>query len=159
TAVLEHDHTVYNALRMNHYLYLLGFEAKEPPGFYHLEALVHQRSRVDGDLGAHAPIGMLQRVVPFYIDQEIGFLAEKGPAGSGENDLFDAVSGLADQALKDGAMLGIHRDDGGLLLERLFHDDVPRNDERLLVGEGNGLSLLNRPECRPEPRKSDDGGE
>ena len=40
---------------------LIRFEAKEPVGLDHFQTLVHQRSRIDRDLCAHAPRRVAQR--------------------------------------------------------------------------------------------------
>lgn len=53
---------MHDALRMHKHLDAVGFDAEEPLGFDDLEALVHQRSRVDGNLGAHGPSGVLEGV-------------------------------------------------------------------------------------------------
>ena len=60
--ILELYGTVYNRLRVNQNLNLLGIDAKEPLGLNDLEALVHHRSRVDGDLGTHIPCGVPQGI-------------------------------------------------------------------------------------------------
>ena len=62
TSILELYGTVYDRLRMNQHLNLIGFYPEEPFGFNDLEALVHHRSRVDGDLGTHIPCGVPQGI-------------------------------------------------------------------------------------------------
>ena len=41
----------------------------------YLQAFVHECGRVNADLCSHAPIGMLQGMVAFYIYEIVGFLA------------------------------------------------------------------------------------
>ena len=62
-AVDELHHRVHDRLRMDHDVDLIGADAEQPVRLDHLEALVHQRRRIDRDLPPHPPRRMLQRVV------------------------------------------------------------------------------------------------
>ena len=61
-AVLELYGTVNDRLRVDEHLYLFGIDTEEPLRLNHLEALVHHRGRVDGDLRTHVPGGMAQGI-------------------------------------------------------------------------------------------------
>ena len=61
-AVDELHHAVHDRLRVHHDVDLVEGDAEQLVGLDHLEALVHERRRVDGDLGAHVPGGVAQRV-------------------------------------------------------------------------------------------------
>ena len=61
-AVAQLDHRVHDRLRVHHHVDLIGRHAEQPVRLDDLEALVHQRRRVDRDLPPHLPRRMLQRV-------------------------------------------------------------------------------------------------
>ena len=61
-SVVELHGRVDNALRMNQHLYLRGLDTEEPLGLDDLEALVHHRRGIDGDLRTHVPGGMAQGI-------------------------------------------------------------------------------------------------
>ena len=62
-AVGELHHRVDDRLRVHDHLDAVVADAEQLVGLDHLEALVHQRRRVDGDLRTHAPRRMGQGVV------------------------------------------------------------------------------------------------
>ena len=61
-AVGELDHAVHDRLRVHDHVDPVEVDAEQLVGLDHLEALVHERRRVDRDLGAHVPGRVLQRV-------------------------------------------------------------------------------------------------
>ena len=158
-AVLELYHAMDNTLRMNNYLYLVGLQTEKPFGLYHLKPFVHKRGGIDGDLGAHVPVGMLQGMISFDIDKEIGLFTQEGAAGSGEDDLLDTVPRLTDQTLKDSRMLRVDRENGRLVLERFLHDDIAGNDQGLLISQRDRLAVRDGAQSRTQTRKTDDGGQ
>ena len=58
---------MYNRLWVNKHLDLLGIHTEEPFGLDDLEALVHHRSRVDGNLGTHVPCRVAQGISLGYM--------------------------------------------------------------------------------------------
>ena len=62
-AVDQLHHRVHDRLRVDDDVDLIGGDVEQPVRLDHLEPLVHQRRRVDGDLPAHLPRRMLQRRV------------------------------------------------------------------------------------------------
>ena len=109
--------TMHDALRMNQHLYLLGRNAKEPLCFCHLKPLVHQRSRVDGNLGTHIPGRMLE-------------------------ELLYLVIALAHQTLEDGTVLAIHRKDRHMVFLGKIADQLTSHHQGLLVGKTDLLASL-----------------
>jgi hypothetical protein len=79
-AIFELNNAVHDALRMHDYIDLLGFQPKKPLGLYHLQPFVHHAGTVDGDLGAHVPVGMLQCLRLGHMHQLIALLATERPA-------------------------------------------------------------------------------
>ena len=78
-------------------------------GFDQLVTFIHQRGAIDGDFGAHVPIGMIERLRlgdVLHLRQCMG--AERA-AGCGEEDFFHLRSFAALQALEHGAMFAIDR--------------------------------------------------
>ena len=86
-----------------------GSQAEQPAGLDHLQRLVHQRGRIDGDLRPHAPGRVPQRLV----DGDVGELgpaaAAEGPAAAGQDDALDGVRRAALDRLEDGAVFAIDR--------------------------------------------------
>ena len=63
SAVREAHHAVHDALRVEQHRDALVGQAEQVVGLDDLQALVHQGRGVDRDLGAHRPIGMLERLL------------------------------------------------------------------------------------------------
>ena len=60
--VRKFDQAVNNALGVNHDVNLLRAQIEEPHRLHNLQALVHQRRRIDGDLAPHLPRRVPQRI-------------------------------------------------------------------------------------------------
>ena len=72
-----------------------GPDAEQPVRLDHLEALVHQRGRVDRDLAPHAPGRVAQRVFGPDLLQLGGRVAAERPAGRGQDQPRDLRRGCA----------------------------------------------------------------
>ena len=77
------------------------------------------------------------------------------PAGSCENDPFDLFAAAAPEGLVDRAVLGIDRDDLRAALARGGDDELPGDDERLLVRERESLARDDSGVRRPQSHRSD----
>ena len=75
-----------------------------------------------------------------------GVEVAEGAAAGREHDAADAVILLAPEALPDGGVLAVDRAEVASAGDHGATDEVPGHDERLLVGDGDGLA---RP---PAPR-------
>jgi hypothetical protein len=123
----------------------------------HLEALVHERRRVDGDLGAHVPGGVLERLGD-RDPLELGAgLPPEGPTARGEDDPLDLVGGAAAQRLVDGGVLGVDGDDLATAAGPGAGDDGPAGDEALLVGQREPLAVRERGQGGRQAGEPDDG--
>jgi hypothetical protein len=60
-AVDELDHRVHDRLAVHDDVDLLRLEAEQVVHLEHLQRLVHQGRRADGDARSHAPVGVLER--------------------------------------------------------------------------------------------------
>ena len=133
---------------MNEHFYLIGRNAEEPFGLSHLETLVHERSRVDGDLGSHVPCRMAERIGSSYLSQLLhGVMAERS-ARAGEQYLVYLVVVLAHQALEDGTVLAVDRQDGRMILLSQTAYQFASHDEGFLVGKTYLLAGLDGMDCR-----------
>ena len=75
-SVAQGDEGVDDRLRVHDHVDALVRRPEQVVGLDDLEALVHQRRRVDGDLGAHRPSGVLERL----IDRHMGELPAREAA-------------------------------------------------------------------------------
>jgi hypothetical protein len=125
-------------------------------GLDQLQPLVHQGRAIDRDLGAHRPIGvgdgfagggrahLLEAPVP-----------ERSAAG-GEDDPPNALGTRRVEALEDGIMLGINREQGRSAAPGGFDHQLAGRDQGFLIGEGNRSSAPYRRHGRAEAGRSDD---
>jgi hypothetical protein len=74
------------APRVHHHVDVVVVGTEELVRLDHLEALVHQRRRVDGDLGPHVPRRVGERVLDGDGGQLGGGAAAERPAARGEDD-------------------------------------------------------------------------
>ena len=155
-AVAERDHAVDDRLRVHDDLDALVRHAEEVKGLDHLEALVHQRRRVDRDLAAHVP----RRVGERLLDGDLRQLGSRAPAEraarGGQDELLDGARPFAREQLVQGGVLGVDRQDlrAGGLGER--HHELAADDERLLVGEREVDALAERRDRRAEAGRADE---
>ena len=115
-------------------------DPKQMHGLHEFEALVHHGRAVDGDLRAHAPVGVPDRLLGCHVLKLCPRLPAEGAAGAGQQDLVQLPGLSPHEALEDGRVLGVHRDDLGAHLSGAPHDDLARADKGLLVGKGDALS-------------------
>ena len=136
--VPELHQRVDDALPVHHRVHLLQGKAVQPHGLDDLQPLVHQRGRVDGDLGAHAPVGVLQRMGRRHGLQFLIAPAEERAAGAGQDQAAYLPSvGAALQTLKNSGMLAVHRHDIRAVFLRGGHHQLSGAHQRLLVGQGD----------------------
>jgi len=154
-AIDEFDQRVDDALMVDHHVDLLERQPEQPVGFDDLEALVHERGRVDGDLRAHRPARVVQRLLDRDpIEVQVGVGPER-PARRRDDEAAHVLALLAPQALPDGAVLGIHGPDpmfaGG------SHDQVSGHDQHLFGRQRNDLARFQRGQRRRQGSSAGDG--
>src|SRR3990172_7101760 len=96
-----------DALAVQHDLYALERHVEQPARFDALQPLVEERGAVDGDLLAHLPVRVAQRLLRRHPLQLLRWRVAEGPSGSGEDDALDGARALAPQALPDGGVLAV----------------------------------------------------
>ena len=142
-AILKLHQRVDDGLRMHHHFNLRGGQVEQPFGLNHFQALVHQRGRVNGNLGSHLPIGVFQGLGFGNGAQELAVFAPERPARCGQDDFFDGIVPLTRQTLENGRMLGIHGVDVHALFAGQLGHQFARHHQRFLVGQRNILARSN----------------
>ena len=124
-------------------------DAEQLVGLDDLQALVHQRARIDGDLRAHLP----RRVGQSLIDTDLGELGgrsatERSAAGS-QHDPGDLAIGLSagSQALMHRAVLAVDGHEFCAGDRAKWLHDRRTGDEALLVGQRQPFARLQA--CAP----------
>ena len=123
-------------------------QAEQPGGLDQFQALVHQGGGVDGDLGTHVPVGVLEGISLGLAPQLLSLHAEEGAAGGREQDLGQALGALLVlQALEDGGVLAVHRQQLHPVLFHSLRDQMtagglPLNN--LLLSEGTQSASWSR---------------
>ena len=117
---------------MDHHVDPAGIHSEKPARLDHLEALVHQRGRVDGHFGSHAPARVSQRLGDRHVAELVGRAVQKRSARCGQDHFLD-FRPLAAQALENGRVLRIHRDDRSPVALRQLGNQLSGHDQTLLV--------------------------
>lgn len=143
---------------MDKHLNTIGGDVEEPAGFDDLKAFVHQRGGVDGHLATHAPVGMLKGVGKGDVLQLLACASAEGAAGGGEEYLVH-VAHFAHEALEDGRMFGVDRQDGHVVACSGIGDYLSGHNHGLLVGQGNGFVVFDGTEGGAEAGKTHNGGQ
>lgn len=101
---------------------------------------------------------MLERLFPCYCFEEAGCLSAKGTAGGRYQYPGNGKHVFPNEALKNGRMLRVNRNEFDAMLPREIHDEITRNNECLLVGESDILarfdSLYRRAKSREPNERS-----
>ena len=136
-------HGMHHALRVYDHLNSRHFDVEEPARLDHFEPLVEEGGRIDGDFAAHDPGGMLEGLLDGDGLQSrlgpLGRIAE-GSARGGEPQVAHRRGGLAVQALEDGRMLAVHRQDLNPVGLGLAHDRLAGHHQDFLGGHGDVLA-------------------
>ena len=111
-AVAKLDQPVDHRLGVNDNVDLVELELEQVVGLDHLQALVHQRGRIDRDLWTHRPIWMLERLLRrCRSDRLLGPRAER-TARRSEDDAADILATAGTHRLEQSVVLGIDRQHG-----------------------------------------------
>jgi hypothetical protein len=150
---VELDERVDDALAVHDDLDAVHRDVEQPVRFDHLEALVHERGRVDGDLAAHIPRRVTQRVTGCHVLEVARRQVAERAAGGRENEFLDGGDVLAPKALPDGAVLAVDGAQFAAVALRLLSDDGASHDEHFLVGERDSLAGAEGGDRRPRPAR------
>ena len=134
-------------------------QAVEPHGLDDLKALVHQRRGIDGDLRAHRPVGVTERVSARLARKLLTGKTIERSARAGQDQSFDlAAVTAALHTLKNCAVLAVHRHDLRAELLRRVHHERARAHQRLLVGQRDALALFDGGKRGLQTDHADHGG-
>ena len=133
-----------DALALDHDLDFFRGQAEQPDGLDELQTLVHQGSGVNGDLGAHVPVGVLEGIGLGLAPQLLGLHPEERAAGSREQNLGQTLGALFIlQALEDGRVLTVHGQQLDAVLCHRLSDQMAARDKALFVGQCQIVAALN----------------
>src|SRR6266550_2622694 len=107
-----------NALGMDDYLDPFHLHAKQPVRFNHFESLIKQSRRVDRNFRTHIPGWMLERSFRHDRSKFLAWRFAKWSARRGQNDTPNIGGILAFEALKNGIVLRIHRQNAHAFIVR-----------------------------------------
>ena len=122
-------------LRVDDDVDLVVAETEQMVSLDQLEALVHERRRVDRDLAAHVPGRVAQRLLDGDALELAPRAAAERAARRGEHQLDDRARRLALDQLVQRRMLGVDRDDARAGRLGQLHHELASDDEGLLVGQ------------------------
>ena len=138
---------------------LVALEAEETARLDHLEPFVHHRRGIDRVLRSHSPRRMRERgrdVGPLHRFR--GRLPKTDrPTPSARSRRRSAL--LADQALKDRAMLAVDRQEPRSAASRGLHQQRAGGDDQFLVGDRDVDAAFDRREDRIERDRAVGGGQ
>ena len=145
---------VQNALRVHQHLDLICRHIEQPPRLDDLQTFVHHGRRIDRDLRAHVPVRMAQRLRQRHMRKLLPRKSAKRTAARCQEYFFNRTVPIALQALKNCAVLAVHRQQLHAAFGCRLHDQLPARQQRLLVGECNILACQNRVIGRFQPAHS-----
>jgi hypothetical protein len=167
--IRELDHRVHRRLRVHHDADVVVADAEEVVRLDGLEALVHERGGVDGDLRAHGPPRVSERLRGSDVAQVGGSPAAERTTRRGQPDARKALRRLTEKALEYRGVFAVDGDQARAATRdrrgspRKRHEQFAAHDERLLVRERETLARsqggLARAQSRgPDERVQDDVG-
>ena len=143
-------------LRMDHDFHVLIVHIEQEVRFDHLERFVDERRRIDGDLLAHRPGGMLQRFGDGRARYTLRLPSAEGATGGGEDQPRQFGRPAAGHALQHRAVLGVDGYDFAATLPRRRGDQLTGHHQRFLIRERDAFPRPQRRQCRLEPGRADD---
>ena len=102
-------------------------------------------------------VGMGERLLRGHVRELVARAAAERPAGRGEDEACDASPVTSLEALVERRVLAVDRQEQASPTLLRGEGELAGGDEALLVRERERDAVLERPECRPDARESDDG--
>ncbi len=143
--VAEPDERVHDGRRLDHDLDPLVRQVEQEVCLDDLEPLVGERRRVDGDLRAHAPGRVSERIVGCYVLELRSVAAAERSARGGEHDGVDRLRGTALQALEERRVLAVDRQEPPSSPLQRCERQLAGCNQALLVREREIDPALERP--------------
>src|SRR6266404_5829540 len=107
--IRELHHRMHDALRVDDHIHTIYVDIEQPPRLDHLQPLVEQGGRIDGDLLSHVPTWMLQRLRHSDLRELLAWRLPKRPARCRENQALHVPRFTAFKALENCAVFAVHR--------------------------------------------------
>ena len=159
TAVFKLDHAMYDALGVDDDFDLGHGDVEQPFGLDHFQAFVEESGGVDGDLATHFPRGVFECLSKGDEWELFCRQSAEGAAAGGEQETAEGISVPAFEALEDGVVLAIHREETHAFGFGSGGDGFARHDEDFFTGDGEVHATVNGGEGGGETGGADDGDE
>jgi len=127
-------------------------------GLDDLEAFVHHRRRVDGNLVAHPPRRMSERGLDADLAERDEIAIQKRTARGGEDDALHFLVQAGTQRLMHGVVFGVDGKNLAAVLARGARHHVAGGDEHFLVRDADALARAQRRVHRCDAGGADDRG-
>ena len=134
------------------------FDGKQVPCLDNFQALVHQGSRIDGNLGPHVPVRVGDGLGRSRRSHSLARPVEERAAGRRQDDARHPLGLREIEHLKDRVMLGIDRQQRRAAAPHFRLDEIPGADQALLVRERNDRPLPHGTQGRLQAGGADDPG-
>ena len=156
--VAEADERVHDRPRVHDHLDLLVREPEEVVRLDELEPLVREGGRVDGDLRAHRPGRVRERVLHGDVAELVAAAAAKRAARGGQDEgVRRTPESRPSRHWNAARVLAVDGQQAAAAPTARGEREVAGRDEALLVGEREVDAVLERPQRRREPGEADDG--
>ena len=126
-------------------------------GLDEFEALVHQPGGIDGDLRAHGPVGMGERLLRRRRRDSLRAPCAEWPPGGGQDHRLDGCGIGAAQRLEYGVVLAVHGQQAHAHARGHAHEGRARANQAFLVGQRDGAPGRQCRESRLDAGRPSDG--
>ena len=140
-------------------IYLVRREMKQPFCFDYLKPFIHECGRVNGNLRAHIPVGMLQRLRSGHRAQCFACASAERSATRSENDFFNRIVPLSCKALEDRAVLAVYRINIHGMCFCEFRDQCTGHHQCFFIGQCDVLACADRTHGRLQSGRTHKGCE
>ena len=156
-AVAETRKAVDDGGRVDDDVDLLVRHAEEEVRLDQLEPFVRERGGVHGDLTAHPPGRMPERLLRRHVGELLPRAAAERPAGRGQDERVELLRAAPLEALEERRVLAVHRQEEPSPALACRQRELAGGDEALLVRERERDAAFERPQRRRKAREAHDG--
>ena len=157
--VAEAHERVHRRARVDHDLDLLVRQPEEEVRLDQLEALVRERGGVDGDLRAHVPRRVRERLRRCHVFELVTAVTAERTSGGRQYQRVNLLGCTSFEALERCRVLAVDRDQAASATPLRRQGQLARSDEALLVREREVHPAFERPQGRGQAGEADDGVE
>ena len=124
----------------------VGLDREQMMRLDQFQDLVEHGRGIDGDLGTHRPVRMLERLLERGGPHRLARPGAERTAGRGDHDAADVLARPRGQRLEDRVVLGIDRQHVRAMGGSGAHEHAAGANQTFLVGERDGRAALDRGE-------------